>query len=203
LPVWQALQQELAPKGFTVITVALDRNAEDPRPWIEKAHATHPSLIDREFKVADLYGMVNVPTIVWIDEAGKIVRPNDVAFATDTYREITKMDAGKSLAAIRAWVSGETRPLSPDAVRAHQALPTAQHQEARAEFGLARWLWELGRVDAAKPHFARADKLAPHDWTIRRGSMLMRGMDPFGQDFRTIRTEWAQAGHRYYLPLPD
>ena len=203
MPVWQDLHRELEPQGFTVITVALDRNFDDPRPWIEKAKASHPSLIDTEFRVADLYGMVNVPTVVWIDESGKIVRPNDVAFATDTYREITKMDAAKSLGAIRAWVNGHSQIPDAATIKARQALPTAEHQLARAEFGLARWLWEHGQGEAAKPHFASADKLAPHDWTIRRGSMLMRGMDPFGQDFRSIRTEWANAGNAYYLPLPD
>jgi hypothetical protein len=203
LPVWQALQEELGAKGFTVITVALDRSPEDARPWIEKAKPTHPSLIDTEFRVADLFGMVNVPTIVWIDESGKIVRPNDVAFATDTYKAITGMDAAKSLGAIRAWVLGESRPLDAATIHARQALPTAEHQQARAEFGLARWLWSQGNQDAANRHFARADELAPDDWTIRRGSMLMRGMDPFGQDFRTIRNEWVGAGHAYYLPLPD
>jgi hypothetical protein len=186
-----------------VITVALDRSPEDARPWIEKAKPTHPSLIDTEFRVADLFGMVNVPTIVWIDESGKIVRPNDVAFATDTYKAITGMDAAKSLGAIRAWVLGEARPLDAATIHARQALPTAEHQQARAEFGLARWLWSQGNQDAANRHFARADELAPDDWTIRRGSMLMRGMDPFGQDFRTIRNEWVGAGHAYYLPLPD
>lgn len=208
LPVWQALHEELGPLGFAVVTVALDRSPEDARPWIEKAPPSrpgleHPSLIDTEFRVADLYGMVNVPTVVWIDEAGRIVRPNDVAFATDTYKHITNLDSGRSLAAIRAWARGETRPLDPGTVRARQALPTAEHQQARAEFGLARWLYGQGRQDAAKAHFARADALAPHDWTIRRGSMLMRNLDPFGQDFRSIRTEWVNAGHAYYLPLPD
>ncbi len=186
-----------------MITVALDRNAEDVRPWIEKARPTHPSLIDSWHRLADLYGMVNVPTVVWIDEQGRIVRPNDVAFATDTYKAITGMDAAKSLNAIRAWVKGETRPLDAATLQARLALPTAEHQRARAEFGLARWLWAAGRSEAAQPHFARADALAPHDWTIRRGSMPMRNLDPFGQDFRTIRNAWVGAGHAYYLPLPD
>ena len=45
-----------------------------------------PSLIDTRHRLADLYNMVNVPTVVWIDERGRIVRPNDVAFGSDTFR---------------------------------------------------------------------------------------------------------------------
>jgi hypothetical protein len=186
-----------------VITVALDKNAEDARPWIEKATPQHPSLIDTEHRLADLYGMVNVPTIVWVDEGGQIVRPNDVAFATDTYKAITGFDAGKSLAAIRAWVKGETSALSAETVRARQVLPTPQHQLARAEFALGKWLWNKGRTEAAERHFVVADGLAPQDWTIRRGSFPMRNKDSFGPDFRSLRLAWVEAGNKFYLPLAD
>src|SRR5206468_1579784 len=82
-------------KGFTVITVALDKTAEDARPWIEKASPAHPSLIDTRHVLADLYNVVNVPTIFWIDERGRIVRPNDVAFGTDTFKHITGLESAR------------------------------------------------------------------------------------------------------------
>jgi hypothetical protein len=28
-----------------------------------------------------------------------------------------------------------------------------------------------------------------------------RGLDPMGPSFRAMRSEWTQAGHRYYRPL--
>jgi len=186
-----------------LITVALDKDAEAARPWIEAAAPQHPSLIDIHHVVADLYGMVNVPTTVWIDEGGKIVRPNDVVFATDTYLKITGLESAKPLAAIRAWVRDETQPMAPAEVRRHQRLPTAARQEARAEFGLARWLCEQGRGAEAEPHFLRAGELAPEDWTIRRGSLPLRGLDSMGPPFRTMREEWARQGNAYYLPIPD
>jgi hypothetical protein len=88
-------------------------------------------------------------------------------------------------------------------VRAQQTLPTAADQQARAEFGLARWLFGHGRRDAAVRHLARAGELAPHDFTIRRGTMPMRGVDPMGPEFRRMLGEWTAAGHSYYRPLPD
>ncbi len=47
--------------------------------------------------------MVNVPTGVWIDEAGMIVRPNEVAFSTDTFRQITGIESGRYIDALRDW----------------------------------------------------------------------------------------------------
>jgi len=186
-----------------VITVALDKNMDDPRPWIEAAHPTHPSLVDTRHVLADLYNIVNVPTVLWIDEEGRIVRPNDVTFATDTYKHITGLDSTRPLQQIRAWVKGQAKALAPDDARKLQTLPTVEDQQARAEFGLAQWLWEHGRHDAAERHFVRAGELAPHDFTIRRGSMPMRGLDPMGPEFRAMRQAWSEAGHPYYRPLPD
>lgn len=197
------MYEELGAQGFTPITVAVDRSAEDARPWIEAAKPTHLSLIDPWHVVADLYNVVNVPTDLWIDERGRIVRPNDVGFGTDTFRPLTGIDSGKRLAALRGWLSGQTPARPDDRVRALTTAPTAAHQQARAEFALGRWLWERGRGDAAARHFDRAGTLAPHDFTIRRGTMPLRGIDPMGPEFRAMFASWTGTGQPYYRPLPE
>ena len=201
--MWQGVYEELADRNFVVITVAIDRSADDARPWIEAAKPTHPSLIDTEHVLADLYNIVNVPTILWIDERGRIVRPNDVAFGTDTFKHITRLESAKHLAALRAWVKGEAPALSADQARALQPTPSAADQLARAEFGLGWWLAKQGRADAAERHFARAGEMAPHDFTIRRGTMPIRGVDPMGPKFREMLADWVGKGHPYYRPLPE
>jgi hypothetical protein len=153
--------------------------------------------------LADLYNIVNVPTIVWIDERGRIARPNDVAFGTDTFTHITGLESARHLAALRAWVSGERSAMTAEDVRRQQPLPTDADQQARAEFGLGQWLWAQGRTAAAERHFARGGELAPHDFTIRRGTMPMRGIDPMGPQFREMLQAWVGAGQPYYRPLPD
>ena len=99
--MWQALHHELSPLGLTVITVALDKRAEDARPWIEAAAPEHPSLIDADYVLADLYNVVNVPTVLWIDEEGRIVRPNDVHFVDETYTGVHGFRSDKPIEALR------------------------------------------------------------------------------------------------------
>ena len=145
LPGWQALFDELRDFGFGVMAVAFDKDPEEVRPWIELANPSYPCVIDSRHLVADLYNMVNVPTILWIDEQGRIVRPNDVAFGDNTWQHITHLDAATHARALRAWVRGERPAYSADKVRSLQKLPTPRDQLARAEFIVGQWLFERGR----------------------------------------------------------
>ena len=78
--MWQALRSELHPRGVEVVTVALDTGGVDAvRPWIEAAQPEHPSLLDVAHVTAELFGFVNVPNAVWIDEEGMLVRPSHAA----------------------------------------------------------------------------------------------------------------------------
>jgi len=140
--------------------------------------------------------------MIWIDEGGRIVRPNDVRFGTDMFVALTNRPSAPFLAAIRGWVNEGTGVLSRDEIRAHQLLPTREQQEARAEFTLAWHLHRHGRAEAAEKHFRRAGELAPRDWTIRRGSLPIRGIDPMAsEEFLAL---WQEGAPSYPAPpLPD
>jgi hypothetical protein len=70
------LRSEVHPKGAEIVTVSLELSGpEASRPFIEAAHPEHPSLIDAEHRMDALFGVVNIPNVVWIDEEGLIVRP--------------------------------------------------------------------------------------------------------------------------------
>ena len=200
--MWQALHEELAPFGLVVLTIAIDRSLDDPRPFVDAAGATHPSLVDTEHRVADLYNMVNVPTVVWIDEEGRIVRPQDVHYVSNEMASITRFHNRKPLVALRAWVHGES-PAYPGDVAADTKVADDTHQQARAAFAVAWWLSQQGRTEAAERWFTQAGELAPHDFTIRRGSMPIRGIDPAGPAFFQMVGDWVSKGNSYYLPLPD
>jgi hypothetical protein len=192
------MHEELRDHGFTVVTVGLERDPEDAREWIGAAGPTHPSLIDTTWVVADRYHVENVPTVYWIDEDGRIVRPQDVAFGNNDFQSFTHVDATVHQRALRDWVTGAAPALSPEDVDAFQRVPSEEEQLARAEFGLGRWLWQHGRTEAAKPYFARAEGRAPNLWVLWRGSMRMREMDPMGADMGERMEKYADVSH-----IPD
>ncbi len=53
---------------------------EASRPFIEAASPTHWSLLDPTHQMDALFGVVNIPNVVWIDEQGLIVRPAEPGF---------------------------------------------------------------------------------------------------------------------------
>lgn len=74
--MWQELRNELHPLGLEVVTVSLELSGPDAsRDLIEAASPEHPSLLDPTHQMDALFGVVNIPNVVWIDEHGVIVRP--------------------------------------------------------------------------------------------------------------------------------
>jgi len=181
--------------------VALDEDVDAVRQWARDeppVPLTYPVLVDRDHLVAELYGIVNVPTTVWIDEEGRIVRPVSIAPADNTFRDFTKIDAEIHNDALRAWVRDGVRPLDDAQVRSRLDAPSADVQRARAERRLGMHLMRSGHRDAAERHLSAALELAPRDFTIHRGSMPVLEKDPFGQDFFDFYEEWEAAGRPDY-----
>ncbi len=192
--MWQALRQELHPEGLELVTVGLDTlGAEGCRPFIEAAEPSHPSLIDRHHVLADRFGVVNIPSSVWIDESFTIVRPAETAPAPprpegrqplelpdevpERFREImaeaSKIpnDAEAYHAALRDWVehgAASRYALSPEEVLARSRARDPDRAAGHARFELASHLELRGRHDAAVRHFREAQRLVPESWTFRR-----------------------------------
>lgn len=201
LPKWQQLYEQFDPEEFVILSVALDEDAEAVRHWARDEPTeplTYPVLVDREHRVAELYGVTNVPTTIWIDEDGQIVRPPLIAPADNEFQDFTHIDAAVHNDALVAWVRDGVTPFADDAVQERLDPPTADEQLARAERRLAMHLLRSGNDVAAHRHLELAMELAPEDWTIHRGSMTLRGKDPFGQDFFDFWNEWEARGRPGY-----
>ena len=194
LPLWRDLRDRWAPRGVEVVTVALDVDPDAARPYIEKASADHPSLIDSAHVTDELFGFVNVPNGVWIDEDGRLVRPSEPAHpGTNPFTEqFRTMDLG-GLAPEDAEVMREARKirsdpdvyrtmiedwiehgpaseyaLEPEEVVQRSAARTDDQARAAAEFEMGQWLHTHGDHQDAIIHWRNAHRLYPSNWTYKR-----------------------------------
>ncbi len=194
LPAWKQLSEELEPLGLDLVTVALDDDEDRVRHWTSKAGL--PPVLDPEHRLSDVFGVVNVPSTVWLDEEGRVAKPPTIAPGDDQFKDFTDVDAARHHDALRRWMSDG---VVPDQQRSG-ADDDADLRLARAERRLAAWLHREGRTEAAERHFEAAVALAPLDFSIRRSSMRRMGQDPFGEEFFELWEQWAAAGRPGYTP---
>ena len=193
LPAWHALADELEPLGLDLVAVALDDDEERVRHWTGKADL--PPVLDPDHRLSDVFGVVNVPSTVWLDEQGRVAKPPTIAPGDDQFKDFTEVEAERHHEALRQWVR---EGVVPDG--AAEDEPDEGLRRARAERRLAGWLHQQGREEAARRHFDAAVELAPLDFSIRRSSMRNRGEDPFGHEFFQLWEEWSAAGRPGYQP---
>ena len=174
--------------------MSLDDTVDAARPWVEEANLSIPAAVDVDHRLPELYGVINVPSTLWFDEDGTLVKPPSIAPGDDRFQEWTQVDSAAHHDALRRWVKDG----SLDNVAVWSQPASADAGLARAHRRVAAWLHRHGRDDLAEPHFEEAKRLAPFDWTIRRGSMPLQGEDPFGQTFFDFWEEWEQAGRPSY-----
>jgi peroxiredoxin len=199
LGAWREIQDELGPEGLAIYSVALDNSAEDARPWVEAGAPSYPVVVDTAHVTAERFGITNVPSTVWIDEAGRVVKPPTIAPGDDQFKEFTQIDSTRHHEALRRWVrTGELPATSVPEIAAR----TPAELLALAERRVGAYLHGAGHGEAAASHLAAAVELAPWDWTVRRANIALRGEDPFlGEEFVAFWQEWDAAGRPGYTTL--
>jgi len=227
--VWQALREELHPKGVEIVTIALDvRGADAARPYIEAAQPAHPALIDSAHVCDDLLGIVNVPSSVWIDEQGTIVRPAEPAWPGSTpvldmlpaltahvpperkgvIDEIRRFNITPevTVAMLRDWAhrgADSEYVLTPEEVIARSRPRGLDEATAAAHFELGQHLHLNGHHHAAVEHFKQAHRLDPSNWTYKRQAWNLETADTTGT-IEAYGTGWLasvqEIGAEHYYP---
>jgi len=199
------IYEKLKSENFEIVSVAQDTNgAKDAGPWITAAKPTYTALIDERHEVSKLYNMVNVPTGVWIDEQGKIVRPNEVAFVDDRFKTFSGLDSEPYLTALKDWVAKGSKSvyaMSEEKLREKLAVANPDFAMAAAEFGLGEYLYKAGHLTEAIPHFKEAQRLNPKDWNYKRQAYALSGEKDYGTTFREEVEKIG--GSKVYYPAPD
>ena len=178
---------------------------KDAGQWIAAAHPTYTALIDDKHLVTKLYNMVNVPTGVWINEKGRIVRPNEVAFVDDRFDKFTGMDASIYVNALKDWAAkGDKSQFVMNEEQLHERLAANDPKIARsaAEFGLGEQLYKAGHLNEAIPHFKEAQRLNPKSWNYKRQAWaLSDAKRDYGTTFKDEVDKIG--GSKLYYPPPD
>jgi tetratricopeptide (TPR) repeat protein len=193
----------LKDKNFMIVSIAEDTGGvKDAGPWIAAAKPEYTALIDDKHIVTHLYNMVNVPTAVWINEQGRIVRPNEVAYVDNRYKAMHLIDAAPYLDAIRDWVANGDRSayvMSEAQLQARLKPQSPDRAMADAEFALGEYLYKQGNGPDAIPHFKEAQRLSPDNWNYKRQAWALSDAE---RDYGTTFMKEVQklGGKPYYEP---
>jgi hypothetical protein len=196
----------LKDQNFEIIAAAQDTGGEKAcGKFYDRAKATYTTLIDPQHTVSTLYQMVNVPSGVWIDETGRIVRSPEVAYSKEQKVLGTTIGDNHYIDGLRDWVEhgADSRfVMSPEQLNPRLATAELQHRQADAHFKLATHFHGLGDADAAETHWKAAQQLHGDSWNYHRQQW---SFDP-----KTATRKWftkfrGLKGEPYYAPLnlPD
>lgn len=205
MPGWQKLYAELKDRNFEIVAAAQDTGGEAAAGrWYDRANATFTTLIDAQHAVSSAYQFINVPMGIWIDEAGRVVRPAEPAWNTD---QVMKISPEKNIVtegrvytdALRDWVSNGERSrltLSGEEFARRVKPRSAAEMEADASFKLAVWFHQNGNDALAAKYWEHAQQLNPDDWNYHRQEWT------FGPD---ASKKWMEKFQKldkpYYAPL--
>lgn len=128
-------------------------------------------MIDVDHRVTALYGMINVPSGVWVDEQGRIVRPAETAYSEQKTFGSIVAGSDQYAVALRDWVQrGEASAFLFDASELTRKLRRSNPERPRADahFTMATWLHRQGEEEAARGHWQQAQRLDPDNWNYHR-----------------------------------
>ena len=177
---------------------------KDAGKTITDANPAYTVLIDQDHLVSKLYNMVNVPTGVWINEQGRIVRPNEVAFVDDRFKVFTGLDSAGYLNALKDWAQKGDKSayvMSEEKLESKLGPPDAEALQAEAEFGLGEQLYRAGHLPEAIPHFKEAQRLNPKSWNYKRQAYKLSSESDYGTTF--LEEVQKAGGSKVYYAPPD
>lgn len=205
MSVWQPIYEELKEVNpdFEIISVAQDTGGEaDAGPIFDAANVTYTAIIDENHHISALYNLVNVPSGVWIDEQGRIVRINEGtyakvhmngAFGTDEYVPI-----------VRDWVmngAGSEYVWDRERVEGSIVQRTPEAERAQPTFRLGSYFFQNDNDEKAEQYWTLAQELDPNSWNYLRQDLLYEEGGSAGPEWQQRRQEVESNGGSYYRPL--
>ena len=201
------MYEELKDNNFEIIAVAEDTGGEAAAgEWYDRAEATYTTLIDTTHKISSLYNLVNVPSAVWVDEDGQIVRINEGTYAQVHTLGTFEFGTDEYAPAVRDWaIRGADSPYvwTADEVAAKIRPRTADEARAESTFKLGVYFFEQGDEPLARIFWERAEALHPDSWNYHRQDWSFTDDGSSGVKFGEKRANLGDTPYYAPLDLPD
>ena len=173
--------------------------------WYAAAEPTYTALIDATHRVSSLYNLVNVPSGIWVDEEGRIVRINEGTYSQVISLGQASFGTDEYLPAVRDWVANGAE--SPyvwlrNQVRAKIRQRTTDEALAEPTFKLGVYFFTAGDKTQGRSCWEQAQALFPDSWNFHRQDWnLTEGLA--GPKYREKRGAVGDTPYYAPLDLPD
>ena len=202
MPVWQSVYETLKDKNVEIISAAQDTGGEAAAGKIfDDANVTYTALIDVNHTISSLYNLVNVPSAVWIDEEGQVVRINEGTYAKSHKMGSFEFGTDEYLPAVLDWAENgsDSKYVWPADKVASKIRPRSSDESmAEAHFKLANFYFLGDDQERANAHWDKAQALHPDSWNIHRQDWSF--LDP-AETNRNFGAKRAALTKPYYAPL--
>ena len=139
--------------------------------WHDQTELTYTTLIDANHRVSSLYNLVNVPSAIWVDEAGRVLRINEGTYSETIALGQTTIGTDEYRPAVRDWVmNGADSPYVWSQAEVPAKIRRRTSDEALAEptLKLGVHFYGLGDEALARSYWERAQALFPGSWNFHR-----------------------------------
>ena len=167
--MWQQWHEQHPDLDF--LAVAADaRGPEAARPWVERARATFPVVVDVENKLGALLGYGVVPTGIFADEAGAVrhLQAGDFSVRNEG-----------TIALVERFLAGDDTVPEELNVGSIARLAPLEQELVDANVRLAGELLAGGRQDEALKALDRALELDPENYVVRKQRWMLRNPERF------------------------
>ena len=170
MPVWQSIYEELKSENFEIISVAQDTGGEEAAGYIfDDANVSYTAIIDVNHQISSLYNLVNVPSGVWIDEQGSIMRINEGTYAKEHMNGA--WGTNDYVPIVRDWVkkgADSEYVWDRDKVRESIVQRTPEAERAQPAFRLGGYYFTNDNDEKAEQYWTMAQELDPTSWNYLR-----------------------------------
>ena len=172
MPVWQTIYEDLKDQNFELISAAQDTGGEAKAgPIFDRANVTYTAIVDVNHTISSLFNLVNVPSGVWIDEEGRIVRIDEGTYTKSAKVLGNTIGHDGYVPALRDWVANGAESayiMTPDEVASNIRLRVADEELAEPNFKLANYFYANGDMESANAYWDKAQALSPESWNFHR-----------------------------------